>query len=154
MTSATFCEFSPTVQSRVQSRVQSTEYRRPQCVVFCDSLPHFDILRVRFQIQLGIPLTFAAPERAGSFSNGRYCTCMMVPLHVDPEAYTSTTVHLHCWSAQTARAIKLAVARNTVHGSCRRTTRVKIFVKIISRMTCNSPNLRKFRPTNFKRYTV
>ena len=29
MTSATFCESSPTVQSRVQSRVQSTEYRRP-----------------------------------------------------------------------------------------------------------------------------
>ena len=33
MTSATFCESSPTVQSRVQSRVQSTEYRRPWSVV-------------------------------------------------------------------------------------------------------------------------
>ena len=30
MTSTTFCESSPTVQSRVQSRVQSTEYRRPK----------------------------------------------------------------------------------------------------------------------------
>ena len=29
MTSATFCESGPTVQSRVQSQVQSTEYRRP-----------------------------------------------------------------------------------------------------------------------------
>ena len=33
MTSATFCESSPTVQSRVQSRVQSTEYRRPQWMI-------------------------------------------------------------------------------------------------------------------------
>ena len=38
--------------------------------------------------------------------------------------------------------------------SCRRTTLVKIFVEIISRMTCNSRNSRKFRPAKFKRYTV
>ena len=38
MTSATFCESSPTVQSRVQSRVQSTEYRRPTHSTFLSQL--------------------------------------------------------------------------------------------------------------------
>ena len=42
-----------------------------RCVVFCDSLSHFDVLRVRFQIP---GRTFAAPDRAGGFSSGRYRT--------------------------------------------------------------------------------
>ena len=82
----------------------------------------------------------------------------MVPLgrtlHVDHFDYCPSSL---LNSKYTNRAIKLAVtsvARVRCPRSCRRTTLVKIFVEIISRMTCNSQNSRKFRPAKFKRYTV
>ena len=64
------------------------------------------------------------------------------------------TVEVHKQSHQAScdqcRAPTLEYCRR----SCRRTTLVKIFVEIISRMTCNSRNSRKSRPAKFKRYTV
>ena len=61
--------------------------------------------------------------------------------------FTVHPVEVHKQSHQASRR-----ARTLEY--CPRTTRVKIFVEIISRMTCNSRNSRKFRPAKFKRYTV
>ena len=67
---------------------------------------------------------------------------------------TSTTVHPVEVHKQSHQASRRARTLEYCPHSCRRTTRVKIFVEIISRMTCNSRNSRKFRPAKFKRYTV
>ena len=77
----------------------------------------------------------------------------MVPLHVDPEAYTLRllTVEVH---KQNHQASHRARTLEYCPRSCRRTTRVKSLVERILRMTCNSRNSRKFRPAKFKRYTV
>ena len=82
----------------------------------------------------------------------------MVPLgrtlHVDHFDYCPSSL---LNSKYTNRAIKLAVTSVALvrcPRSCRCTTLVKIFVEIISRMTCNLRNSRKFRPAKFKHYTV
>ena len=103
---------------------------------------------------LGVPLTFAAPDRAGGFSkNGRYRTwwCLSMwtgSLHFD---YCPFSLLKY-----TNRAIKLAVVRvrwNTVHVAVG-ARHVKIFLELF----CGWPVIRKIRkkirPAKFKRYTV
>ena len=81
-----------------------------------------------------------SPRGSGSLATLRLLSILTVEVHKQS----------HQASCDQCRARTLEYCQR----SCRRTTLVKIFVEIISRMTCNSQNSRKFRPTKFKRYTV
>ena len=123
------------------------------------SLPHFDALRVRFQIPGRSPnlrrIELAASVLADT-------SRQMVPLgelsmwirKLTLRLLSILTVEVHKQSHQASCDQCCARTLEYCLCSCRRTTLVKIFVEIISQMTCNSRNSRKFRPAKFKRYTV
>ena len=125
--------------------VNSTSYHRPhrRCVVFCDTLfPTSTLSEFVFRY---LPGRFAGSSWQLQYWQISHMSCRWyrkrstVPLgrtlHVDPEAYTSTTVY-----PESHQASRRTRTLEYCPRSCRRTTRVKIFVEIISRMTCNSRN--------------
>ena len=66
---------------------------------------------------------------------------------------SDSTVRPHSWSTGTQTEPSSQCGSTLKYCSRRRTTRVKNFVEITLRMTCNLQNLRKFRPAKFKCYT-
>ena len=163
-----WCTIYTALAWRLPCALNSTSYHRPlalrRCVVFCDTLfPTSTLSEFVFRY---LPGRFAGSSWQLQYWQISHMSCRWyrkrstVPLgrtlHVDPEAYTSTTVHPVEVHKQSHQASRRARTLEYCQRSCRRTTltRVKIFVEIISWMTCNLRNWRKFRPAKFKRYTV
>ena len=79
MTSATFCESSPTVQSRLQSQVQSTEYRRPPKSVFWGILAEMNV-----HIPLSCLATLQRPD----------CTRTVIASQSSPATIVKLSLHM------------------------------------------------------------
>ena len=118
------------------------------------SLPHFNALRVRFQIPGRSPnlrrielaasvLADTAHVRCTSWENSPCGSGSLITLRL----LSILTVEVHKQSHQACCDQCRARTLEYCPRSC-------IVVEIISRMTCNSRNSRKFRPAKFKRYTV
>ena len=111
---------------------------------------HFDALRVRFQILGRSPnlcrIKLAASVLADT-AHVRWYLLGELSMWIRKLTLQGQSHQANCDQC-CARTLEYCPR------SCRRTPLVKIFVEIILRMTCNSRNSRKFRPTKFKRYTV